>query len=175
MSEKKNIGYIYRSTRTVLPGSSHSYVFNDIVIKFTVAITYYEVMEVHRRVLSGRPTEDVWWDEFHQLLDSITQENRMLSEYKSILTDIKTCFEMIVRNFGRKMNDKPSTTEEVETLIQRIVDRFTRIGVSFAPPNNEIKTDDINDDFCFDNILFRIYHMHKIVVKILDYIVDVNI
>jgi len=174
-SEKKNIGYIERSTRTVILSSSYSFVFYDIRIKYFVAITFYEINEVYNRVVSNEITEGSWCNKIQQLLNRITRENLLPFEYQCILDNVYIFVRLIVDIVSRKNNDGPSMNEQFETIIQRIVDQFTRIGVSFVTANSETITDKGGVKIYFENILFNIGYLYESAAKILNSTVNLNV
>jgi len=154
---------------------TYSYVFHDITIKFFVAITFYEVNVVYNRVVSNELTEGSWCHELQQLLNDITRENRLPLDYKRILNNIKIFLNLIVAKVSRSNNDVDTTTEGVEILMQRIVDQFTRIGVTFLTMDNEMETEEKSVEFFFKDIQNNIEHMFGSVVNILNKSLHLNL
>jgi len=174
-SEKKGIGYIDLSTRTVILSYSYSYVFYDIRIKFFMAVTFYEVNVFYDRVVSDELTECSWSKKLQRLLSSIAQENRLPSKYRNILHNVHIFLLLIVDKVNRRNTDGQSTTEKFNVLIQRIVDQFAQIGVSFVTVNHEAITDEKSVETYFKNVLFIIDHLYQKVVRILDFSVNHNL
>jgi len=174
-SEKKDFGFIESCTQTVILSSSFSYVLYDIRIKFFVAVTFYEVNKLFNLVVSNELTKGSWCDKLQHLLNDITRENRIPLEYKYILNNVKIFFELVVNKMMQKNIDGQSTTKKIKILIQRIVEQFTRIGVSFVAMNYKVKFDEKSDGTGFEKVLLKIGQMYSSVVEILNLSVDFNV